>query len=143
MNSIAIVYATKTKHSKKLAEAIGQALNVKAENIADQPKVQSTNLLFIVGGIYGGESLPELVSYVQTLDNQNVKAAALITSCASGTQKQATVLRILEEKNISVAGEVVVPGAILVVKMGHPNQSDISKAIDFAKEIVKRGAAKR
>jgi flavodoxin len=140
MNSIAIVYATKTKHSKKLAEAIGQALNVKAENIADLPMVKSADLLFIVGGVYGGESLPELVSYVQTLDNQNVKAAALITSCASGTQKQATVRRILEEKNIPVAGETVVPGAILVVKMGHPNQSDMGNAVAFAKELVKRGA---
>jgi flavodoxin len=140
MNSSAIVYATKTKHSKKLAEAIGQALNVNAENIAGQPKVQSADLLFIVGGIYGGESLPELVSYVKTLDSGSVKAAALITSCASGTQKQAAVRRILEEKNIPVVGEILVPGAILVVKMGHPNKAEIGNAVAFAKELVKRGA---
>jgi flavodoxin len=140
MNSIAIVYATKTKHSKKLAEAVGQALDVKAENIMNQPQVQNADLLFIVGGIYGGESLPELVSYVQSLDNQNVRAAALITSCASGTQKQAAVRRALEERNIPVAGETVVPGAILVVKMGHPNQADIGKAVAFAKELASHGA---
>jgi flavodoxin len=139
MNSIAIVYATKTKHSKKLAEAVGQALNVKAENIVNQPKIQKADLLFIVGGVYGGESLPELVSYVKTLDSGNIRAAALITSCASGKQKQAAVRRVLEEKNISVAGEIVVPGAILVVKMGHPNQADTAKAVAFAKELAERG----
>jgi flavodoxin len=138
MNSIAIVYFTKTKHSKKLAEAIGQALNVKAENIAEKPSVQNADLLFIVGGVYGGESLPELVSFVQSLDSKNVKAAALVTSCASGTQKQATVRRILEEKNIQVAGEVVVPGAILFIKMGHPNKADIGNAVAFAKGLANR-----
>lgn len=140
MNSVSIAYATKTKHSQKLAEAIGHALQVKAENIMDQPKVQNADLLFIVGGVYGGQSMPELVSYVQTLDSGHVKAAALVTSCASGTQKQASVRRMLEEKNIPVAGEVVVPGAILVIKMGRPNQADISNAIAFAKELVKQGA---
>ena len=140
MNRISIVYATKTKHSKKLAEAIALALDTKAENIINLPKVQNADLMFIVGGIYGGQSLPELVSYVQALGTGSVKAAALITSCASGTQKQAAVRRILEEKGIPVAGEIVVPGAILVVKMGRPNQADIGKAVAFAKELVRRGA---
>jgi len=140
MNNISIVYATKTKHSRKLAEAVGHALNVKTENIADQPEMQNIDLLFIAGGIYGGESLPELVSFVKALDSQKVKTAALITSCASGTQKQGTIRRILEEKNIPVVGEVVVPGAILVVKLGHPNQTDIEKAVTFAKEMIKQGA---
>ncbi len=131
------MYATRTKHSKKLAEAVAHALNTKAENIVDQPKIKDTGLLFIVGGIYGGESLPELVSFVKDLDGHKVKAAALITSCASGKQKQKSIRSILAEKDIPVLGEVIVPGAILIARMGHPNRNDLEKAVEFAKGLIK------
>ena len=37
MDKLRIVYATKTKHSRMLAEAIGRALHVQPENAADKP----------------------------------------------------------------------------------------------------------
>lgn len=59
MTKTAVIYATKTKHSQKLAEAIGSFLNVKSKNITEKPALQDIDLLFIVGGIYGGVSMPE------------------------------------------------------------------------------------
>ena len=139
MNDAAIVYATKTKHSKKLAEALSRALNIRAENILDQPKLNNTGLLFIVGGIYGGVSMPELVDYIKSLDSSMVQSAALITSCASGKQKQDAIRRILNEKGIRVAGEVIVPGSILFVRAGHPNKSDTEQVVAFAKGLIRQG----
>lgn len=65
MMKAGIIYATKTKHSKKLADAIGAALNIKPENIASQPQFADMDQLIIVAGIYGGESMPELIEYVK------------------------------------------------------------------------------
>lgn len=56
MEKIAVIYATKTKHSKKLAEAIGLALTVKVENITENPTLQDIDLLregFVVSGQNG------------------------------------------------------------------------------------------
>jgi flavodoxin len=132
-----IVYATKTKHSKKLAEAIGTALNIKAENITSQPNLLDTDLLFIVGGIYGGESMPELIEYVRKLNPSMVKSVALVTNCCSGRQRQITVRKILDDNGIRVIDEFVCKGAILFVAFSHPNADDLIAAVGFAKSMKK------
>ena len=136
MTKTAVIYATKTRHSKKLAEAIGSLLNVKAKNITEQPALNDIDLLFIVGGIYGGVSMPELLEYIKKLEAPLPKSAALVTSCASGRQKQIAVRSILEEKGIRVIGEFVCRGSILFVSASHPNAKDLKEATDFAQKIV-------
>lgn len=76
MSKISVIYATKTRHSQMYAEAIGKALNVKAENVSTGPVLEDVGLLFIVGGIYGGKSLPVLLDYLKGLDKGKVKKAA-------------------------------------------------------------------
>jgi len=131
-----IVYATRTKHSQKLAEAIGSALNSKPENIDSAPRFSDLDVLFIVGGIYGGESMPELVEYVRSLDSSVAKSVALVTNCASGRQKQRTVRSILEGNGIAVIDEFVCKGAILFVALRHPDKKDLANAVDFAKGVI-------
>jgi flavodoxin len=136
MTKIAVIYATKTKHSKKLAEAIGSSLNVKAINIIENPALYDIDLLFIVGGIYGGVSMPELLKYVKKIGAPLPKYAALVTSCASGRQRQTEVRSILEEKGIEVIDEFVCRGSILFVSVNHPNATDLIKATNFALRIT-------
>lgn len=140
MDKIAIIYATKTKHSKKLAEAIGSALKVKAKNITENPTLYDIELLFIVGGIYGGASMPGLLEYIKKMEAPMLKRAALVTSCASGKQRQDAVRRILEEKRIEVIDEFVCKGAILFVSVNHPNSRDLRESTEFALEIVGKNA---
>lgn len=131
MKKVRVLYATKTKHSKKLADAIGKALGVPAENVSTRPTLSDVDLLFIVGGIYGGESLPDLVDYVRTLDNSTVRSAALVTSSAS-KKRQDGVRKLLEEKGIAVADEMVCQGSFLIKALGHPNEAELSEAARFA-----------
>lgn len=131
-----IIYATKTKHSKKIAEAIGLALGIPAQNINGNPEIKEAEHLFIVGGIYGGESSPEMLNYVKNLNSMQVKQAVLITSCASNNQGQDSVRKMLQEKNIAVTDEFICLGSFLLAKMGHPNQEDIQAAVTFSKKIV-------
>ena len=140
MENVAVLYATKTQHSKKLAEAIGSALSLKASNIAEQPDFRDIELLFIVGGIYGGVSLPELLTFVSGMEAPALKRAALITSCASGKQRQAALRKILEEKGVQVIDEFVCKGAILFVSLPHPNAKDLKNAVDFALGIASQNS---
>lgn len=134
----AVIYATKTNHSKKLAEATGAALGVTALNIADTPTLPDTGLLFVVGGIYGGVSMPELLEYLRQMKIPSLRRAALITSCASNRQRQDGVRRVLEEKGVQVLDEFVCRGAILFVGLGHPNRQDLNMAADFARKIARQ-----
>lgn len=140
MNEINIIYATMTKHSRKIAEAVGNALQVKAQNVKESPVLGETGLLFIVGGIYGGNSMPEMLEFVKNLDAAKIKSAALITSSVSDKNGQDSVRKLLEEKGIKVVDEMRCFGNFVVVKLGHPNKSEIGRAVDFAKALAKKGA---
>ncbi len=106
------------------------------QDIKDNPVLNTTDLLFIVGGIYGGVSMPELLEYVKGLDATILKCSVLVTSCASGKQKQIAVRSILEEKGIKVIGEFICKGAILFVSGSHPNQKDLTDVKNFAVRMV-------
>jgi len=136
MKRIRIVFATRTGHSKKLAEAIGRALNIRAENVKEKPALKDVDLLFIVGGIYGGASMPELLSFVDQLSPESVRGAALITSCASKKQRQKGVRSLLEKKGIPVEDEMVFRGSFLFLGMGHPNDKDLAEAERFAVRLA-------
>jgi flavodoxin len=137
MNQISVVYATKTKHSKKLAEAIGKALNVTAVNVKTSPVPRAAELLFLVGGIYAGKSSPELIRYVEGLDVNQVKKVVLVTSSASTTgRKQPEVRSLLAEKGVEVLEEIACPGSFLWLSFGHPNTIDLEEASARAKKIA-------
>ena len=139
MRKVAIVYATKTRHSKKLAEAIGRALSVTPRNAAENPAPEAADLMILVGGIYGGESLPELMAVAGALEGRVVGRGALVTSCASGTMPQKGLRGALEEKGIPVAGEVIVLGGLLLFRPGRPNRKDVEAAVAFAAGLKKEG----
>lgn len=134
--NIAVIYATKTNHSKKYAEAVAQRLSVKAQNIADHPKLNDTSMLFVVGGIYGGVGSPELHAYIKGLDASGVKHAAVISSCASKKQKLNEVRDMLIEKGVNVVAEMILPGSFLFMRIGHPNSKDLQDAADFAERVA-------
>ncbi len=133
----AVIYATKTGHSKKLAQAIAKELKVTEQNITTNQKLEHIDLLVIVGGIYGSQSLPELTGYLKGLDNNMVKKVALVTSCVSKKAKQEEVRKILNEKNIEVIDdEFVCQGSLLFFGLMHPNKLDLENAVSYAKRLV-------
>jgi len=138
MTQISVVYATMTKHSQKLAEAIGKALQVKAANVKTNPALHEVALLFLVGGIYAGKSSPDLIRYVESLNANQAKNAVLVTSSASITKRsQPEIRRILtEKKNIRVLEEITCPGSLLFLHVGHPNAADVEQVTERAKQIA-------
>lgn len=136
MDNVNVVYATKTQHSRKIAEAVGQGLGVKAKNIAEYPQPEPTGLLFLVGGIYGGKGNPDLLSYADKLDSSLAKKVVLVTSSVSvQNRKQKELRELLEDKGIDIVDEITCQGAFLLIGLNHPNEADIQGIAQKAKEI--------
>lgn len=133
--NIAIIYRSMTGHSKKIANKVAAELEVTAIDIKDKPKLADIDLLFIVGGIYSGTSLPDMLLYIETLDSTQIKKVALLTSSTSDNCGQNDVRKILESKTIEVVDEYRCFGNFLFVKLGHPNRKEIDRAIEFAKRL--------
>lgn len=135
--TITVAYRTMTGHSRKIAVAVAKALNVEAVDIKKQPEIGDSDMLFIVGGIYGGASNPDLVKFAESLDSSRIKRAALITSCASRKFFQKEVRAALVARGIDVVTEEVVCwGNFLFYGLGHPNKTDFDAAINFAKKYL-------
>lgn len=70
-----IAFDTRTKfiilgssYILKLAEAIGYYLHIQAQNIAENPVLPDIDLHSIVGCIYGGISISELLEYIKKIE---------------------------------------------------------------------------
>ena len=134
---IALIYATMTGHSRKIARALQETLGVEAVDIKTNPKLESIDLLFVVGGIYGGTATPELLAYLKQVNSTQVKKAVLLTSSGGKTAKQSDVRALLNENGIEVAAEeFTCQGGILFVGIGHPNKTDLQNAVAFAQQWV-------
>jgi flavodoxin len=128
-----IIYATRTGHSKKIAKAIAKGLGIEALNIKDFPVLEETDLLFIVGGIYGGKSSPQLLEYLKTLVPNKIGKAVLITSAGSLQFSQTDVRQALTKQGIPVATEEYrCRGRVFIYAMGHPSKAEIEAAVEFA-----------
>ena len=126
-----------TGHSRKIAKKVAEALEIEAVDIKKNPDIGDADMLFIVGGIYGGTSNPDLVQFARSLDKEKIKRAALITSCASRKFFQKEVRAELIAKGIDVVTEEVVCwGNFLFYGLGHPNEADFDAAITFAKKYL-------
>lgn len=137
MEPVVVVYATKTSHSRRLAQAVGEALHTKAHNVTEGPAPREAELLFIVGGIYGGRSHPQLTAYAEGLDAGLVKKAVLITSSTSlSGRSQPEIAGILKGKGIPVLEDIPCPGSLLFVKMGHPSAADAERVAARARQIA-------
>ena len=133
----ALVYFSRTGHSKRIAKAIAEALQITALDAKSEPLLDEVDLLFIVGGIYGGASSPELKAYAEGLSKSYVKKAALITSCMNRIHRQSMIREILTRKGIDVApDEFVCRGSFLFFGLGHPSKEEIDAAISFARKAI-------
>ncbi len=132
----AIIYSTMTGHSKKIALAMSQELGVPAHDIKANPKLESCDLLFIISGIYGGESSQELLEFAKKLDKADVPSAALITSSTRAIQ-QGSLKDLLTNNGVTVKEEPYnCLGGFLLAKFAHPTKDDIAGAIAYAKKLV-------
>lgn len=132
---IAIRYYTKTGNTKKLAEALGEAINVEALTV-DNQLTEDVDILFLGSAVYAAGVDPKIKEFIENIDVNvekivNFSSAALIES----TYKQ--VKKIAEENNITMAPEEFhCRGAFKFVHRGRPNDDDIRDLINFAKTII-------
>ena len=135
--NIAVVYSTRTGHSKKIADAIADELGRKAMDVANAPKFENVDLLFIVSGIYGKVSNQDLIEFAESLTSDQVKKAAFVTSCLSKIHRPDKIKEILRSKNIEVLkDDFVCRGGLAVFYLRHPNKDDIADAVAYVHSVI-------
>ena len=132
---IAIRYYTKTGNTKKLAEAIGSAINVEAKTV-DEPLTEDVDILFLGSAVYAAGIDERVKEWIESINVNvgkvvNFSSAALIKSTYSQVKKQ------VEKKGLKMSeDEFHCRGAFKFVHRGHPDETDLKNAQEFAKRIV-------
>lgn len=132
---VAIRYYTRGGNTKKLADAIAEAIGVEAKTTAE-PLTEDVDILFLGSSVYAYGVDDEVKKFIKEIDVKvgkvvNFSTAAIIKS----TYKQ--VAKLLAEKNITLAKEeFACRGSFTVMHKGKPDADDCKAAADFAKKIV-------
>ena len=140
--NIKVVYHSSTGNTEKLAQAIASMLNINAEHIGkdDILFTEPVDLLFIGDGIYWNNIHKKTKKFISKLDPNIIKNAAVFGTYGNQIKVGDILKESLSSKGINVVGTpFTCQGASVGTKnQGHPDESDLKKACEFAREIQKR-----
>ncbi len=131
----AVRYYTKTGNTKRLAEAIADALGVQALPITE-PVTEKVDVLFLGNSYYAFTIDPEVRAFVRSLDKNkigkivNFGSAALLNSTYKKVKAEAEKVGIPMD-----AREFHCKGEFKAMHKGRPNSEDLAAAAAFAKSL--------
>ena len=135
--NIAVRYYTKTGNTKRLAEAVANAVGVEALPISE-PVAEPVDILFLGNSYYAFSIDPEVREFVASLDKEkvgkivNFGSAAMLNSTFKKVKAEADKVGIpMDDREFHCKGE------FKGLHKGRPNEDDLSAAAEFAKAIVK------
>ena len=133
---IAVRYYTKTGNTKRLAEAVAEAVGAEALPL-NVPVEESVDVLFLGNSYYAFTIDPEVRAFIRNLDKNNVGrivnfgSAAMLNSTYKKVKAEADKAGIrMDEREFHCKGE------FKGIHKGRPNEKDLAAAADFAKSII-------
>ncbi|MBO6041157.1 MAG: flavodoxin [Oscillospiraceae bacterium] len=133
---IAVRYYTKTGNTKRLAEAVAEAVGAEALPLS-APVEEAVDLLFLGNSYYAFSIDPEVRDFVRSLDSGkvgrivNFGSAAMLNSTYKKVKAEADRAGIpMDEREYHCKGE------FKGLHKGRPNEEDLKAAAAFARKIV-------
>ena len=133
---VAVRYYTKTGNTKKLAEAIAEAVGAEALSL-NTPIEEPVDILFLGNSYYAFSIDSEVRNFVRSLDSSkigrivNFGSAAMLNSTWKKVKAEADKIGVpMDEREFHCKGE------FKGMHKGRPNEEDLKAAADFAKRIV-------
>ncbi len=133
---VAVRYYTKTGNTKRLAEAVANAVGVEALPIS-APVDEAVDVLFLGNSYYAFNIDPEVKDFIHSLDGSkvgcivNFGSAAMLNSTWKKVKAEADKASVLMDKR-----EFHCKGEFKGLHKGRPNADDLAAAAEFARSIV-------
>ena len=132
----AVRYYTKTGNTKRLAEAVAEAVGTQALPISE-PVTEPVDVLFLGNSYYAFSIDPEVRSFIRSLDKGkvgkivNFGSAAMLNSTWKKVKAEADKAGIpMDEREFHCRGE------FKGIHKGKPDDADLKAAAAFALKIV-------
>ena len=129
-------YFTRTGNTKKLAEAIAQAADCRAQAVP-APIDGYTDILFLGASVYAGGISAEMKEYIRALDSAQIGMVAVFSTSALVQRAFPQVRKELEKQGIAVCQQdFYCRGQFTALHKGRPNARDLENAKRFAADIL-------
>ena len=132
----AVRYYTKTGNTKRLAEAVAEAVGAEALPIS-VPVDEPVDILFLGNSYYAFSIDPEVRKFVSALDKNkvgkivNFGSAAMLNSTWKKVKAEADKVGIsMDEREFHCKGE------FKGIHKGKPDEKDMKAAAEFARSII-------
>ncbi|MBR3226970.1 MAG: hypothetical protein IKF68_00330 [Erysipelotrichaceae bacterium] len=134
--NVAVRYYTKTGNTKRLAEAIAEAVGTEALPISAGLE-DKVDILFLGNSYYAFSIDPEVREFIRTLDKEkvgcivNFGSAAMLNSTWKKVKAEADKAGIpMDEREFHCRGE------FKGIHKGKPDEEDLKAAAEFARAII-------
>ena len=132
----AVRYYTQTGNTKKLAEAVADALGVEALPITE-PVEEAVDVLFLGNSYYAFSIAPQVKAFIQKLDKEKV---GMIANFGSAAMMGSTFKKVAAEaKRVGIPmvnKEFHCRGEFKGLHKGRPNEQDLANAAAFARQFL-------
>lgn len=133
--TIAVRYYTRSGNTKKLADAVAQTASVESKDI-DCPLDEKADILFL-GCSYYAFDVDEAVKKFIIENKDNIGKIVCIGTSAMMKSMKKPVKKVADTVGVAVAEEEFhCRGEFAKFHKGRPNETDIEKVCEFAKNIV-------
>ena len=133
--NIAIRYYTRSGNTKKLADAISEALNIEAFDVS-VPLSEKTDILFLGCSYYAFDVDPIVKEFIVNNKDNIGKIVCFGTSAMMKSMKK-PVTKVAKTVGIAVSDEEFhCRGRFGKIHKNRPDADDLKDAADFAKKVV-------
>lgn len=134
---IEIIYKSK-RNTKKVAEAMGQALNVQPRELNMKTHVEEADILFLGCGIYAGDVNKNVKAFVDTLNREKVKKIVLFSTSARGEDQLKSLKDKIKECGLNLEERTFCckGRAMIFLNRNNPDSDELDKAVKFAKSFI-------
>lgn len=134
--NVAVRYYTRSGNTKKLAEAVAEAVRVEAKDIT-APLTEKADILFL-GSSYYAFDADEAVKKFITDNKANIGKIVLFGSSAMMKSMKKPISKITDAIGVAVADEEFhCRGEFKMFHKGRPDEKDIENIKAFAKKFVR------
>jgi flavodoxin len=131
-----VVYCSYTGNTRKVAEAMAEALGVEAKDVGAAGVVPQDAFIFLGIGCYRGE-LPDVVkAFMKENRFRGRRIALFTTSVFNSTEERRNIEKQLEEQGVVIVRNFKCLGRFRDINHDHPTWLELKKAAWFARSVA-------
>lgn len=132
---IAVRYFTRGGNTKKLAEAIGDAVGAEALDVSKKLS-EKADILFLGSSVYAWNADESVLKFISE-NRENIGVIVNFGSSAMGDTAFKKVKKAADGAGVKMSDKAFYSkGSFLFMNPGRPNGEDLKRAKEFAKKIL-------